>query len=199
MPVCLSNSFSRRSAHHGADDASADLLAAILLILLVFLLFDPDSQGRYSGNDLTHAEIQAMAVQLQAWDDTFESLSKQVHWLIDEMAQRNFYRFSRSVVWSPAVNVYEDERRLYICAALAGMSRDDVHVDVIEGKIRIRGQRPVPVPPGTEAKAVSTLRMEIDSGPFEREIELPDSLDMTTISASLKSGFLWLVIDKRAT
>ncbi len=117
--------------------------------------------------------------------------------LIDEMTRRSYYHFSRSCAWQPQVNVYHDQDHYYLCVELAGLAKDKIHVDVAGNKITIRGDRPAPPPPMSEGQ-VSLLRMEIDSGPFERCIELPERADMEQVTAKLADGFLWITIAKRA-
>ncbi len=139
-----------------------------------------------------------MSVRLEPIEDSFESMSRQLGDIMQEMTRRSYYHFSRSVAWQPAVNVYQDERSFYICAELAGLDKKQVHVDVLGSKISIKGDRPAPFPgQHGDGENSSTLRMEIAYGPFERVIELPEHADMQKISARLTDGFLWVTIAKR--
>jgi HSP20 family protein len=137
-----------------------------------------------------------MSPQIQVQEDAFNELGKQINWLIDEMSRRNYYKFSRKPTWQPALNVYEDEEYIRLCLELAGLAREQVHVEVVENRLTVRGQRPVPPPPGTHQPG-SVLRIEIDSGLFERTVELPDAADVDSIEAQLQDGFLWITIAKR--
>ena len=137
-----------------------------------------------------------MTVHVQPAEDAFDSLGRQLGDLVDEMSQRRYYRFSRSVGWQPAVNLYEDEHRFYLCVDLAGLARERIDVGVIGRKLLIRGERPAPAPPRAD-EPCCILRMEIDSGPFERTIELPDQADVNAVEAKLDQGFLWITIGKR--
>ena len=137
-----------------------------------------------------------MSPQLQVQEDAFNELGKQINWLIDKMSHRNYYKFSRKSVWQPALNVYEDEGHVLLCLELAGLAREQIHVEVVDHKLIIRGQRPVPPPPDIDRPG-SVLRIEIDSGPFERTVELTESVDVESIEAKLRDGFLWISIAKR--
>ena len=137
-----------------------------------------------------------MTVHVQATEDAYESLDRQLGDLVDEMTHRRYYRFSRSVGWQPAVNVYENEHGFYLCAELAGLTKDQVEVEAAGNKIVLRGDRPVPEPPQSGGPSC-ILRMEINSGPFERTIELPAQADMTAVEAKLENGFLSITISKR--
>jgi len=131
-----------------------------------------------------------------ASEGSFDSLSRQLGDLMQDMTRRTYYRFSRMIGWQPPVNVYEDERCYYLCAELPGLSKDQIHVDVLGSKMTIKGERPAPPPPASEGPGC-VLRMEINYGPFERCIELPGNADMNTVSANLNDGFLWITVGKQ--
>ena len=61
-----------------------------------------------------------MSVRLEPIEDSFESMGRQLGDMMKEMTRQSYYHFSRSIAWQPAVNVYEDQERFYVCAELAG-------------------------------------------------------------------------------
>jgi HSP20 family protein len=137
-----------------------------------------------------------MHVRVQASEGAFEAYKRQLGDLVDELAGRGYYRFSRSVRWQPRVNVYEDDRNVHLLCELPGLLKDQIHVEVSGRRLTIRGERPAPPPPeGAQPSCI--LRMEIDSGPFERIIELPAEADMGAVEARLDNGFLWITVAKR--
>ena len=138
-----------------------------------------------------------MSAQAHAVEDPRGSMSQRINQIIDEVTQRRYYRFSRSTAWEPAVNIQEDEGHLYLCVELAGLNDDAITVEVVERKLRIRGDRPIPRPPSSESPGC-ILHKEINSGAFERTIDLPDRVDPDVIEAKLEAGFLWITIGKRA-
>jgi len=138
-----------------------------------------------------------MSIHAHAVEDSFESVNRQISEIMDEMTRRSYYRFSRTVAWEPAVNILEDERNLYLCVELAGLAEDAIVVEVAGGKLVLRGERPMPRPPGNES-TTCIVHMEINSGPFERTIELPDRADPNTVEAKLEAGFLWITIGKKS-
>ncbi len=137
-----------------------------------------------------------MTMQVHAVEDSFESVSRQIHDIIGEMSKRSYFRFSRTVAWEPAVNILEDERNFYFCIELPGLAKEAIVVEVVEGKLRVRGERPLPRPAGSDFSGC-IMHMEIDSGPFERTIELPDRADSLLVEAQLESGFLWVTVAKK--
>lgn len=137
-----------------------------------------------------------MILQVHAVEDSFDSLGRQICNMMDEINRRNYYRFSKTIVWEPPVNIYEDAARYYICAELAGLTKEQIEVEVVATKLTIRGERPVP-PPIQAGESGCILRMEINSGRFERTIELPAEADTNNIDARLEQGFLWITIARQ--
>lgn len=137
-----------------------------------------------------------MSAQAHAVEDPFRSMSHRVQQIINEVTQRRYYHFSRSAAWEPAVNIQEDGNHLYLCIELAGLNDDAIVVEVTDRKLHIRGERPIPRTPSSDP-ATCMIHKEINSGAFERTIDLPDCADADAIEAKLESGFLWITIGKR--
>src|SRR5947209_1841388 len=72
--------------------------------------------------------------------------------------------------WRPAINAYRCENCIRICVDLAGVDRSRIDLTVEPMRVVIRGEREVPEPTHAEGRAVQLLAMEIDSGPFERDL-----------------------------
>lgn len=136
-----------------------------------------------------------MPVPVHVAEEGYEPRRPHPEDLTTGITQSRFLRFARAVGWKPAVNVYEDDRGYYICAEIAGRSKDQIDVEVLGQQVVIRGDRPVPTPPqGRGPRCV--MRMEINSGPFERRIELSEKADMNTVRARLTNGMLWISVTK---
>ena len=56
----------------------------------------------------------------------------------------------------------------------------------------IRGTRELPEPSHAEAHAMQLLAMEIDYGPFEREVPLPAEVEIDQAHAEQRNGLLWI-------
>jgi len=137
-----------------------------------------------------------MIVELQVSDKPLESLGHQLSEATGAITRIGYYQFSKSTSWHPAVNVYEGKTHFYVCAELAGMKKENIRVDVQQTRVIIRGERSLPLPPsGKEPRCV--LRLEIDSGTFERTVEMPATADMNHIEAEYDGGFLWVTIGKQ--
>jgi HSP20 family protein len=96
--------------------------------------------------------------------------------------------------WAPATDVYETAGHYVILMEIAGVDRERLEVTLDGNLLRVRGERREPAP--AEAKAQLHL-MEIDYGPFERAIELPEPPpDAERIEAHYDNGFLRLRVPR---
>jgi HSP20 family protein len=130
-------------------------------------------------------------LRLDATEDSFERLSRRLGKMMDELSGSQFFTFSRNESWRPALNLYETDTHFIICVDLAGMPRDRIDIRAEPGRIVIRGDRADPKPPG-ERPLNCVHRMEIDVGPFYREVALPATTDVDRIQATYREGFLWI-------
>jgi len=96
------------------------------------------------------------------------------------------FRMEGGIGWRPATNVWETTDELVVQVDLAGIERDAVEVWFDGLRLLIRGSRP------DAGRGLRTHfhKLEIPSGPFERWIVLPDSVDSSRASASYRHGFL---------
>jgi len=115
-----------------------------------------------------------------------------------EMTKMQFSHLSQGGAWSPALNIYHCEHSIVVCADLAGVDRTAIDLNVEPKRLLIRGTRVVPEPNEKACRAVQMLAMEIDSGPFEREVLFPDELDVERVTAEQKNGLLWIYLPLRA-
>lgn len=125
--------------------------------------------------------------------------SRKIHDIMDEMLRRNFVGFCDVETWQPATDVYETRDAYYVCIELAGMNPEAVDVECRDGRyVLISGYRGDPRPEGVEGP-LSVHVMEIDQGPFRREVELPDPVDVDAVDAKYDKGYLWIMLPKTAT
>lgn len=75
---------------------------------------------------------------------------------------------------------------------LAGVDKADIDLTIRDQRLSIRGIRDVPEPGEEKKHAMQMIAMEIDYGPFEREVTLPDEVDAQKVRAEQKNGFLWI-------
>lgn len=129
----------------------------------------------------------------------FDEWSRKIHDIMDEMEKRDFVHFRDSGTWQPATNVYETRDAYYVCVELAGVPRQQIDVECVDHqRITIGGSRGQPRPTGIEGP-LSIHAMEVDEGPFWREIELPEPIDVDRLEATYSEGYLWITVPRRTT
>jgi HSP20 family protein len=109
----------------------------------------------------------------------------------DEM-DRTFARvFNRETdgglgVWSPAIEVAEQDGQLKVRADLPGLKPEDVKVEVTENAVIIQGERKNE----HEETKGGVYRCERAYGQFHREIPLPEGAKSDQAKAQFKNGVL---------
>jgi HSP20 family protein len=126
-----------------------------------------------------------------------ERWTRQVNSIMDEMLNRSFVDFRSAGAWQPATDVYETRDRYYICVELAGVDERAVDVTCLDGRrVRISGTRPQPRPQD-QPGPLSVHVLEIDEGPFLREIDLPETVRIEDVDATYSKGYLWVMLPKK--
>ena len=118
--------------------------------------------------------------------------------VVYQLTKVQFSRFSSPETWQPAVNAYRCVDSIAICVDLAGVDGKRVALTVEGRRLLIRGYRQPPEPDGAKDKAVQVLVMEIDYGPFEREVLLPSDVVADRVTAEQRDGLLWVYLPLRA-
>lgn len=123
--------------------------------------------------------------------------SRRIQEIMDEMLNRHFVHFRRTGEWQPATNVYESPQAYHVCMELAGVpsERIEMHCPTPTSLV-ICGLRAQPSPLGLSA-APSVHVLEIDEGPFRRQIDLPEPIRTDAIEATYDKGYLWIRLPKR--
>ncbi len=93
--------------------------------------------------------------------------------------------------WMPPVDFFETPDRYVVTAEMPGLARDDVQIQVQDGKLYLRGQRP---PGGPTCGQYH--RVERGHGQFSRTFALPQAIVVDGIRADLKDGILTISIPK---
>ncbi|MBN1342665.1 MAG: Hsp20/alpha crystallin family protein [Phycisphaerae bacterium] len=131
-----------------------------------------------------------------ASQDSFEKLAQNMGEMIDNLFQKKYVGFRPSKAWEPHINIYEDAESLLVCVELAGMRREEIDVQIMPGRLTIRGARPDPKLPGHDGPFRVHL-LEIHHGPFARAISLPSGVDLDAVSAQYRKGYLWIRLPKK--
>ena len=125
-------------------------------------------------------------------------MAKQMGKWVDQVIGQGFQKYRPAEPWSPAINLYEDETHYCVVVELAGIDAEQIELRAEGRKLTLRGVRN---PPGISKSAgrVHLHHMEIDHGPFNRSLELPEDVDADQIEAWYKFGLLWIQLPKKAS
>src|ERR1700712_2290217 len=94
--------------------------------------------------------------------------------------------------WQPPINAFRWEVGICICVDLAGVEKSHVDLQVEPRRVVVRGSRQPPEPNEKHGRPLQVLALEIDYGPFERELILPVEVDVDNASAEQENGLLWI-------
>jgi HSP20 family protein len=93
----------------------------------------------------------------------------------------------------PSVDIAETENEFEVSVALPGMSKEDINVDLENGRLSISGERRFE----NEENDKNFHRVESSYGSFNRSFQLPDTIDEDSIEAKYSNGVLNIIIAKR--
>ena len=94
--------------------------------------------------------------------------------------------------FSPKVNTREGEFAYHVDVDLPGVKKEDINIDIDDGKLTISGQRDFK----EEVKEEDYYKVETSFGKFQRVFTLPKNVDIENITASSENGVLEVVIPK---
>jgi len=95
--------------------------------------------------------------------------------------------------WIPPIDVHETADEYVITAELPGLGREDVEIQVHDGRLQLSGQRRE-----RDVPCEQYHRVERGRGSFSRTLELPHPVDEERVTADLRDGVLTIVCPKAA-
>lgn len=87
------------------------------------------------------------------------------------------------------VDLYEDKNNTYVRAALPGVRREDIAVEIADGYLTLSATRKTPAAEGTGAEETSFT--------FSRAVSLADEVQSDRVSAAYENGVLTVTLPKR--
>jgi HSP20 family protein len=94
-------------------------------------------------------------------------------------------------LFSPAVDIFEDENQITVLADMPGVTSVNLDVDLREGVLTLRGRVESP-----QSKAEEPVLSEWSTGTFVRQFTLSNTIDQAGIQAVLTDGVLRLSLPK---
>ena len=95
--------------------------------------------------------------------------------------------------WAPPMDVCETQTDLRILMELPGIPQAQIHIEITEGVLMIRGERH----PDAAFRQDQLIRMERRYGPFCRSLNLPSIVDAEGVRARYQDGILDIRLPKR--
>jgi len=105
----------------------------------------------------------------------------------------NSFRSGRSSSYLPSANIIEDENEYRIEMAVPGLSKKEIKVELDNDVMRIYYEHKEK----KEEKDRNYLKREFCHSSFERNFQLPDSVDRDKIKANHNEGVLNISLPKR--
>jgi HSP20 family protein len=132
------------------------------------------------------------------WLDPFRDLSaiqERMNQIFEDALARSRGREEglRTGMWTPAVDIYENNDFVVVKAELPGVEKDRISVEVKEGILTLRGERGF----DKELKEESYHRIERSYGSFQRSFSLPVSVDQEKVTARFQDGVLEVKLPKK--
>ena len=135
-------------------------------------------------------------MSLRRWDPSRE---------LEEVSERLNRLFGRPIAtretgkealatpdWTPVLDIVETPEEYVIQVEVPGISKENVKVNVVEGILRIEGERRLE----KEEKGKKFHRLERSYGTFLRTFGLPEYVDETQVRAEFKEGILTIRLPK---
>jgi HSP20 family molecular chaperone IbpA len=95
------------------------------------------------------------------------------------------------VVFTPDVDIFENEKQITLLADMPGVASDDITIDLNDSVLSISGE----VKP-FENKNESDVLVEFEIGRYSRQFTLSEVIDQTKIEAKHEEGVLRLILPK---
>ena len=92
----------------------------------------------------------------------------------------------------PAMDVVENENNIIVRVDLPGLGEDDVHVEMEDNVLTIKGE----IGDTIEQEGERYHYRERYSGSFQRSLRLPNTIDADKVDASFSNGVLNIVLPK---
>lgn len=94
--------------------------------------------------------------------------------------------------FAPPTDLLSGERDVKVVMDVPGLTVGDLEIELIDGKLAIRGERRYPYHEHEDSHELN--RLERGFGRFERTLRVPRDVDPTAIEASIDAGVLTLSI-----
>jgi HSP20 family protein len=129
--------------------------------------------------------------EFEAWPALFAGWPRRFPRLTEELFGESPWT-GRGGPLAPAMDVSENDAQYTVSLEIPGVKAEDVHVELQEGMLTIRGEKRSE----HEEKNEQSRHVERSYGSFRRSFRLPADADGEHLDASFKDGVLAITIPK---
>jgi HSP20 family protein len=115
--------------------------------------------------------------------------------LVDSVLNDNLKKMENNAVFSPRVDVLEDENRIVLQFIVPGIAKEDFRIELQSDVLTISGERKH----NAESSHLKFKSIESFYGKFSRSFTLSDEIDQKNIEANLENGILSIHLSKIIT
>lgn len=124
----------------------------------------------------------------------FESLAHRMNTVLNDFEKGFSVEYGS---FAPRIDIYEDEKQVYLHAELPGVKKEDVKITINEDNLlTIRGEKRREEKDEETIEKRSYIRIERSFGEFTRSFILPDNVKKDSISAKYEDGILTMTLEK---
>ncbi len=124
----------------------------------------------------------------------FETISKRMNDFMNEFEKGVSVEYGG---YAPRIDIFEDEKHLFVQAELAGIKKEDVKLKVNEdGVLCISGEKKRDSRFEDNKENQTVIRVERSYGVFTRSFLLPDNINKESVKAKFENGVLEISLEK---
>ena len=129
--------------------------------------------------------------ELEEWEPSLSRFPSRLGRLFEDF-ERGWPALRQGLA-RPAMDISEDDAHFTVAIELPGVKKEDVTVEVVEGRLTVRGEKKSE----REEKKERARFCERSFGAFSRSFRLPADADDSHVSAKYEDGVLTLEIPKK--
>lgn len=95
--------------------------------------------------------------------------------------------------WLPPMDVYDDEKNIYVKVDVAGIDQKDLDVTINDNVLTVSGKK---VEERKEKGSKNTYFTERRTGSFCRSVTLPSGISYKNIKGDMKNGVLTITVER---
>ena len=121
------------------------------------------------------------------------NIQEEMDRFVNDFFQGTSGREMREGMWSPAVDISENEDGIVVSAEVPGMKKEEISISIQNNVLILKGEKQKE----EEKKEHNYHRIERAYGSFQRSFSLPATVDANKVKAAYKDGVLKIELPKK--